>query len=154
MIGRPYIMEINEITPAFLRKKVATKNTEAEKALAYLLYSAMCGNNSEAFFNNELKKKTITELRNLGFQVKWFKCPFEKYVVSFSENSINDLTEEDQKIKIIKEPETTLKITTKTANLEKKLKEVKKSIEALNNTKIIINIEHRTITKRWWQFWK
>ena len=47
-----------------------------------------------------------------------------------------------------------LKISADTSDFEAKLAEVKKGLEELSNTKIIVNIETRKISKRWWQFWK
>ena len=51
-------------------------------------------------------------------------------------------------------PNIKLKIDVETRDFEKKLAKVVKAIESLNKSKIIVNIEQRTITKRWWEFWK
>lgn len=47
-----------------------------------------------------------------------------------------------------------IKMTCDTRAFNDKLEEVKKSIEELNNTKIIVNIETRTNDTRWHQFWR
>lgn len=45
---------------------------------------------------------------------------------------------------------------TDTIDFEKSIERVKKSLEQLNKTKIIVNIETRAIDKdkKWYQFWK
>jgi len=56
----------------------------------------------------------------------------------------------------MKQTDLNIKMTTDVKDFEKSLDRVKKSIEELNNTKIVVNIETRTIDKdkKWYQFWK
>lgn len=46
-----------------------------------------------------------------------------------------------------------LKISADTSDFEAKLAELKKGLEELNNTKIIVNIETSKTVKKCWQFW-
>ena len=102
---------------------------------------------SDDIFGGRYKVMQVADKKNLYIPGNLSKILKEYSACGFSASG--NLTISDRVISTEK-----VKVNLDTKDFERKIDKLLKSIQSLANSKIIVSIEKRSITKRWYEFWK